>query len=97
MKKYYVGILATLVLSLGLMLTPAPQGYSLSHAAAAENMKKVRLVLTKLRTAMNNLKEYDQLEDDEIMPQEDVDRMRRVMEIKIQQLTEQAIELIQAL
>ncbi|MDX8393285.1 MAG: hypothetical protein R8K21_01705 [Mariprofundales bacterium] len=97
MKKYYVGILATLVLSLVLMLIPAPQGYSSLHAAATNNMKKVRLVLTKLRTAMNNMKEYEQLEADEIMPQEDVDRMRHVMEIKIQQLRDQAIDLIQAL
>jgi len=73
-------------------------GYS--HVLAAESasagMKRVTLIIRKLREAMGSMKDFDELEKAGLR-KKDVDRMRRAMQAKIQQMMEDAIYAIRAL
>jgi alkylhydroperoxidase family enzyme len=68
----------------------------LAIAQEQSGMDKVSLLLKKLRASMASMKDLDELEKAG-MSKEDVDRMRRAMEQKIQQLTDEAIASIHAL
>jgi len=85
-----------MLLGLGLMaavagpaLSPVSMNVQYSQAVAAD-MAKIQLVLKKLRASMSSMKDFDELEQAG-MPKSDVDRMRRAMTQKIQQLTDEAI------
>jgi len=67
-----------------------------ASAIAADGMARVQLGIKKLRSSMANMKDFDELEKSG-MSKKDVDRMRRAMERKIKQLTDDAIEAINAL
>lgn len=65
-------------------------------AVAEDGMGKVQLILKKLRSSMASMKDFDELEQAG-MSKKDVDRMRRAMEQKIKQMTDEAVDLIRAL
>lgn len=70
-----------------------------AHAAeqgAGGNMRRIRLVLKKLQDAMASMKDLGALEKAG-MPKKNVDRMRRAMQLKIDQMMEEAIKDIRAL
>jgi len=69
-------------------------GYQSAHALG--DMAKIQLILQKLRTSMGSMKDFDELEKAG-MPKKDVDRMRRAMTQKIQQLTDDAVASIRQL
>lgn len=77
-------------------------GLFISSVEAAERgnpsggMGHVRLILQKLQDAMASMKDLDELEKSG-MPRENVDRMRRAMQLKINQMMEDAIKDIRAL
>jgi len=54
------------------------------------------LIIKKLRDAMGSMKDFDELEKAGLA-KKDVDRMRRAMHAKIQQMMEDAIYAIRAL
>lgn len=88
-------------LLLGLMFSPviSPVSMQLNYpqAVATEaSMAKIQLILKKLRGSMGNMKDFDELEAAG-MPKSDVDRMRRAMNHKIDQLTDEAISSIESL
>jgi len=64
--------------------------------AAESSMAQVQLILKKLRGSMASMKDFDALEKAG-MDKKDVDRLRRAMKAKIQQMTSDAVELISAL
>lgn len=77
------------------------QGVSVAHAASDaaasdKNMANVQLILKKLRDSMTSMKDLDALEDAG-MDKADVDKMRRAMKQKIQQMTTDAVDMIRAL
>ncbi len=77
--------------------SPTTMHLQYSQAVAAENsMAKIQLILKKLRGSMSSMKDFDELEKSG-MPKKDVDRMRRAMSHKINQLTDEAISSIQSL
>jgi len=84
---------ATTVLSTASLL-----GYQQVQAAesASNGMKRVTLIIRKLREAMGSMKDFDELEKAGLR-KKDVDRMRRAMNAKIQQMMEDAIYAIRAL
>lgn len=93
---------AMVALSMGMLLFAAAiesNHLTMIPLAAAQeegNMDRVSLLLNKLRTSMASMKDLDELEKAG-MSKEDVDRMRRAMEQKIKQLTDEAIASIHAL
>jgi len=64
--------------------------------AADDGMAKMQLVIKKLRSSMTSMKDFDELEKAG-MSKKDVDRMRRAMQQKINQMTEEAVDLIRTL
>lgn len=76
-------------------LTTMSPGYN-AAVAAEDGMGKVQLILKKLRSSMASMKDFDELENAG-MSKKDVDRMRRAMEQKIKQMTDEAVDLIRAL
>jgi len=70
--------------------------YATAEAADQGGMAKVQLILKKMRSSMSSLKDLDELEKVG-MSKRDVDRMRRAMNQKIKQMTDQAVDLIIAL
>jgi hypothetical protein len=66
------------------------------HAAETASFEKVQLMLKKLRDSMTSLKEFDELEKAG-MSKKDVDRMRRAMKLKIQQMIDETVSSIHAL
>jgi len=60
------------------------------------SMAKVQLMLKKLKSSMESLKDFDDLEKAG-MAKKDVDRMRRAMNEKIKRMTGDTIDLIHAL
>ncbi len=78
----------------------SPSGISGFAPAQAEDavngMKRLSLILKKLRDAMGSMKEFDELEKAGLR-KKDVDRMRRAMNDKINQMMEDAIYAIRAL
>jgi len=92
-KKSYKGML----LGLGLMLaaagpvfSPTTMNVEYQVAHAASDMGQIQLILKKLRTSMSSMKDFDELEKAG-MSTKDVDRMRRAMTQKIEQLTDDAV------
>jgi len=67
-----------------------------AEATTSNNMKRVTLIIRKLRDAMASMKDFDELEKAGLA-KKDVDRMRRAMNDKIQQMMEDAIYAIRAL
>ncbi|RMG56150.1 MAG: hypothetical protein D6717_07010 [Gammaproteobacteria bacterium] len=61
-----------------------------AHAAEDDAMHRVQLMLKKLRSAMSSLKDLDELEKAG-MPKKDVDRMRRAMNSKIQDMINETL------
>ncbi len=64
--------------------------------AAEGNMAQVQLILKKLRSSMENMKDFDELEKAG-MEKRDVDRLRKAMKGKIKQMTSDAVDLIRVL
>ncbi|MBL1352503.1 MAG: hypothetical protein COA61_004065 [Zetaproteobacteria bacterium] len=96
LKKSSKGML----FGLGLMVATAapvfsPVSMSMQYPSvqAASQMGKIQLILKKLRTSMSSMKDFDELEKAG-MSKKDVDRMRRAMTQKIQQLTDDAVRSI---
>lgn len=94
---------ALLPLALGLFLALAvpvsTNGISYQSAVAAEQateMERIQLILKKLRSTMASMKDFDELEAAG-MPKSQVNRMRKAMEQKVQQLTDDAVESIRGL
>jgi len=72
-------------------------GYEQAQAADSVNgMKRLTLILKKLRDAMGSMSDFDELEKAGLA-KKDVDRMRRAMKDKINQMMEDAIYAIRAL
>ncbi len=61
-----------------------------SAAESGGSMKKVHLILQKLQDAMASMKDFDELEAVG-MPKKSVNRMRRAMQAKINQMMEEVI------
>jgi len=100
-KKYLFVMMAAFVIacSAPFSMTSLNAGYQ--HLEAAEqttnnNMKRVTIIIKKLRNAMGSMKDFDDLERAGLA-KKDVDRMRRAMKDKIQQMMEDAIYAIRAL
>lgn len=70
-------------------------GASMAHAADDE-MGRVKLLMQKLRESMQSLRDLDELEKAG-MPKQDVDRMRRALQSKIQQMIDETVRSIRAL
>ncbi len=64
--------------------------------AADGNMAQVQLILKKLKSSMENMKDFDELEKAG-MDKRDVDRLRNAMRAKIRQMTSDAVDLIRVL
>lgn len=64
--------------------------------AGVDKMAQITLIIKKLRESMANLKDLDALEKAG-MPKQDVDRMRRALEQKNQEMINQAIAEIRSL
>lgn len=71
-------------------------GIAFPMQAMSAEMSSVSLILQKLRSAMSSVKDFDELERAG-MSKPDVNRMRRAMNIKIKQLTDEAVEMIRGL
>ena len=65
-------------------------------AASADSMARLHIILQKLQDAMASMKDFDKLEKAG-MPKAQVDRMRRAMQMKINQMMEEAIKNIHSL
>ncbi len=75
----------------------SPAGYQQLHAAESnEGMKRLNLIIKKLRDAMGSMKDFDELEKAGLS-KKDVNRMRSAMQLKIQQMMEDAIYAIRSL
>lgn len=85
----------SLMLSMS-MLSLEHTSVGITQAQAADNMAQVRLILKKLRGSMASMKDFDDLEAAG-MDKADVNKLRRAMKSKIQQMTKDAVELITAL
>ena len=73
-----------------------PQAVAAEQGNTSGGMTRVRLILRKLQDAMASMKDLDALQKSG-MPKKDVDRMRRAMQLKINQMMEDAIADIRAL
>jgi len=91
MKKIIViGIFALLLGTAAPVVSLDGMSYPLVRAAEDSGMKKVHIILQKLQDAMVSMKDFDQLEAVG-MPKKNVDRMRRAMQTKINQMMEEVI------
>ncbi|HXH65241.1 MAG TPA: hypothetical protein VNH42_07030 [Mariprofundaceae bacterium] len=80
------------------MTSPVSFVMPVADAAAAteDKMAQITLIIKKLRESMASLKDLDALEQAG-MPKKDVDRMRRALEQKNQEMINEAIAEIQSL
>ncbi len=81
-------------------MLPQEKG-SYQNLIAAEStketgMERVQLILKKLRSTMASMKDFDELEEAG-MAKKQVDRMRKAMTQKVQQLTDDAVSSIRDL
>ncbi|MDQ7004626.1 MAG: hypothetical protein Q9N67_06810 [Ghiorsea sp.] len=67
-----------------------------SLSAEGANMAQIQLILKKMKSNMQNMKDFDELEDAG-MDKKDVDRLRNATKAKVQQMTSNAITLIRQL
>ncbi|MDQ6994414.1 MAG: hypothetical protein Q9M18_02315 [Mariprofundaceae bacterium] len=93
----------SILLGLGLIVAMAspifsPTSMTIQYPSvqAASDMSKIQLILNKLRASMSSMKDFDELEKAG-MSKKDVDRMRRAMTQKIQQLTDDAVSSIRSI
>jgi len=99
MKKYlwFMMLAFGVAVVAPLSLTSTTLGYQQSQAATTvDGMKRVKLILRKLSDALGSMKDFDELQKAGLK-KKDVDRMRRAMEAKIQQMMEDAIYAIRAI
>ncbi|MDQ6969753.1 MAG: hypothetical protein Q9M16_04520 [Mariprofundus sp.] len=101
MKKYLLVTMVALIVACSAPLSMSSLSTGFQSLQAAEtntgnNMKRVTLIIKKLRDAMGSMKDFDELEKAGLA-KKDVDRMRRAMNAKIQQMMEDAIYAIRAL
>ncbi len=101
MKKYLLACTIAMAFAFyaPLSISTAPLGYQHAQAASADagkGMKRVTLIIKKLRDAMGSMKDFDELEKAGLR-KKDVDRMRRAMDTKIQQMMEDAIYAIRSI
>lgn len=97
--KRIIGMCVVVAGFLGLAAPFAPSGLPMQTAVAAEEgsgMGRVHTMLKKLQDAMVSMKDFDELEKAG-MSKKQVDRMRRAMQIKINQMMEEVIRDIHAL
>ena len=90
-----VSIVFCMFFLLGAMLVTPHFDGSYGQAIAAEKseasgMERMQLILKKLRSTMASMKDFDDLEEAG-MAKVQVDRMRKAMTQKIQQLTDDAV------
>jgi len=90
-----------LLLMVGLAPVPGMDGgwralAAEGDAGAGDSMARLRIILQKLQDAMASMKDFDKLEKAG-MPRKQVDRMRRAMQLKINQMMEEAIQDIHSL
>ncbi len=93
LKKSCRGIFLSLALMLvlaGPSVSPVSMTVGYTSVHAASSMAQIQLILKKLRGSMSSMKDFDELEKAG-MSKKDVDRMRRAMTEKIQQLTDDAV------
>jgi len=99
-KKGVITMAAAAIIALTAPLpnsVTAPAAYQQVQAAeAVDGMKRLNLILKKLRDAMGSMKDFDELEKAGLS-KKDVDRMRRAMNDKIQQMMQDAIYAIRSL
>jgi len=69
---------------------------SISAAESGSSMNQIHIILKKLQDAMTSMKDFDELESAG-MPKKNVDRMRRAMDLKINQMMAEVITEIQKL
>jgi len=99
MKKYMLACALAMAFAFfaPLSISTASLGYQHVQAAdAGSGMKRVTLIIKKLRDAMGSMNDFDELEKAGLR-KKDVDRMRRAMETKIQQMMEDAIYAIRSI
>jgi len=99
MKKYMLACTFALAFAFfaPLSISTTSLGYQhLQAADTASGMKRVTLIIKKLRDAMGSMKDFDELEKAGLR-KKDVDRMRRAMDTKIQQMMEDAIYAIRSI
>jgi len=100
-KKYLFIMMVAFVVACSAPFSIASFNAGYPHLEAAEDatgnsMKRVTIIIKKLRNAMASMKDFDELEKAGLA-KKDVDRMRRAMNNKIQQMMEDAIYAIRAL
>lgn len=89
--------LGTVGTSLALAMPVADAaGAAVPAPAGSDKMAQITLIIKKLRESMASLKDLDALEKAG-MPKKDVDRMRRALEQKNQEMINQAIAEIRSL
>jgi len=69
---------------------------SVLAAESGGGMNQIHIILKKLQDAMTSMKDFDELESAG-MPKKNVDRMRRAMNLKINQMMADVISEIQKL
>lgn len=87
--------IAVVAFLLGIVAPLDHGSVSVRPATAADDgaggMGKIQIMLRKLQDAMVSMKDFDKLEKSG-MPKKQVDRMRRAMQIKINQMMEETIQ-----
>ncbi len=92
-------------LLVAVLVLPSAGGFGMGFASAQAQerklsvdaqMRRVQLLLRKLRESMQSLKDLDELEKAG-MPKKDVDRMRRALKAKIQEMIDETVASIREL
>jgi len=97
LKGLFIAMTLLLAVFMGNGVSAGIKGISVPTLMAAEGgMDRVRLELKKLRDAMASMQELDELEKAG-MPKTDVDRMRRAMMSKINEMMTDAMASIREL
>ena len=78
------------------VFVPAPVRAQGGAVAEDAGLRRVQLLLRKLRESMQSLKDLDALEQAG-MPKRDVDRMRRALKAKIQEMMDETVASIREL
>jgi len=99
MKKHMLACTLAMAFAFFAPISTSTVSLGYQHAQAANSnsgMKRVTLIIKKLRDAMGSMKDFDELEKAGLR-KKDVDRMRRAMDTKIQQMMEDAIYAIRSI
>jgi len=92
-------LIITFMVAGSMMMSSGFSGPATAYAGTVDGeggMARLKLILGKLRDSMESMKDFDELEKAG-MAKKDVDRKRRAMRIKIEQMTEDAIASIRDL